>query len=243
MAEHVSGIYRIINVVSGRFYVGSSESIYRRFEAHRRHLRAGKHTNVGLQLSWSKHGESAFKFEILQRVEPDGLRLLERRILVPLLSHPACCNMHDETYTFPRTGAKHSDETKALISAKVQAAIAEGRGGKFIPSEETRAKMSAALMGNKNAKGHGRTEDHRRKLSAAMKGKKLFLGRKHSDESRAKMGVPIRAISPGGQEKVYPRTTAVKEEMGIFLPTVLRSIRSGAPLSKGPHEGWRFEYA
>jgi len=42
----------------------------------------------------------------------------------------------------PRLGKVHSDETKEKISAKVQQAVAEGRGGAFIPSEETRRKIS-----------------------------------------------------------------------------------------------------
>ena len=130
-----------------------------------------------------------------------------------------CTNMHDETYVFPRTGSRHSEETKAKISAKVQAALAGGGGGKFIPSEETRAKMSAAATGNKH-----------------------WLGKKHSEESKAKMGRPVRMIDPNGVATVYPRTTAIKEQHGIFLPTILRSIMDAAPLKKGPYKGWRFEY-
>lgn len=142
----------------------------------------------------------------------------------------------------PRTGRKHSEETKAKIKAKVQEALAEGRGGRFIPSEETRAKMSSALKGNKNAKGHVRSEEHRRKLAEAQMGNQHWAGRTHSEESKAKMGKAVRMISPEGEVTVYPRTTAIKEQLGIFLPTVLRSVRSGKPLSKGLYTGWRFEY-
>lgn len=142
----------------------------------------------------------------------------------------------------PRTGRKHSPETIEKIKAKVHAALSEGRGGKFIPSEETRAKMSASLKGNQNAKGHVRSEEHRRKLSEAQVGNQHWAGRSHSEESKAKMGQAVRMISPEGEVTVYPRTTAIKEQLGIFLPTVLRSVRSGKPLAKGPYKGWRFEY-
>lgn len=142
----------------------------------------------------------------------------------------------------PRTGRKHSKESKQKISTKVQAAVAEGRGGSFIPTEETRRKMSEALKGNQNAKGHVRSEEHRRKLSEAQKGNKNFFGKTHSEEAKAKMGQAVRMISPEGEVTVYPRTTAIKEQLGIFLPTVQRSVRSGRPLSKGPYKGWRFEY-
>lgn len=142
----------------------------------------------------------------------------------------------------PRTGRKHSAEAKQKISAKVQAAVAEGRGGCFIPSEETRQKMSSSLQGNQNAKGHVRTEEHRRALSEAQKGNQNWLGKAHSEESKAKMGQAVRMISPEGEATLYPRTTAIKEQLGIFLPTIQRSVRSGKPLSKGPYKGWRFEY-
>jgi group I intron endonuclease len=242
MARVVCGTYRIRNIVSGRFYIGSSENVYRRFEAHRRQLRAGTHKNISLQGSWSKHGEDAFKFEVLETVSPETVRNAERALLQRFFSHPLCCNMHDETYVFPRTGRKHTAATKAKISKKVQAALSQGRGGKFIPNPETRAKMSAALKGNQCAKGHVRTKEHRRKLSESAKGNKHWLGRAHSEASKSKMGRPVRMISPEGDVTVYPRTTAIKEQFGIFLPTIQRSVRSGKPLAKGPYKGWRFEY-
>jgi group I intron endonuclease len=242
MARVICGTYRIRNIVSGRFYIGSSENVYRRFETHRRQLRAGAHKNIPLQGSWNKHGEDAFKFEVLGTFSPDAVRGAERALLQQFFSHPLCCNMHDETYVFPRTGRKHTAATRAKISEKVQAALAQGRGGKFIPSSETRAKMSAALKGNQCAKGHVRTKEHRRKLSESAKGNKHWLGKSHREESKAKMGRAVRMISPEGAVTLYPRTTAIKEQLGIFLPTIQRSVRSGKPLAKGPYKGWRFEY-
>lgn len=243
MADVVCGIYRIRNVVSGRFYIGSSENIYRRFEAHRRALRAGKHKNRGLQGSWLKHGEDVFKFEIIEKVPAVRLRDVERRMLVPLQSHPLCCNMHDGAYVFPRTGKKHSPETKAKISKKVQLALAEGRGGKFIPSEETRAKMSASLRGNQCAKGHVRSEDHRRKLSEANKGNQNWLGKSHSEESRDKMGRAVVSVSPDGVETLYPTITKLRSDLGLTPPTINRALKSGEPLKKGAHKGWSFRYS
>lgn len=142
----------------------------------------------------------------------------------------------------PRTGRKHSEETRAKIRERMQEVISEGRGGCFTPSEETRQKMSDALKGNQNAKGHVRTEEHRRKLSEAQKGNQRWLGKTHSEESKAKMGQSVLMTSPEGETTLFPRTTAIKEQLGIFLPTVHRSVRSGQPLAKGPYKGWRFEY-
>jgi len=278
-ARKIIAVYKIRNVVSGSFYIGSSTNLYERWRAHRKKLRAKTHPNKHLQATWNKHGEDAFKFEVLAEFESvEDMEAAEEGLLEVAIKEKKCCNISpwsktpwrdrghlhpyygrkltdDQKQTLrdaaklqwatsdPRTGRKHSEETKAKIREKVAVAYAEGRGGAYLkPSEETRKKMSEAQKGNQYAKGHVRTEEHRRKLSEANKGNQHWKGKKHSEESKAKMGQQVKAIDPDGNETIYPRTTAIKEELGIFLPTIQRSVRSGKPLSRGPYEGWRFEY-
>lgn len=142
----------------------------------------------------------------------------------------------------PRTGRRHSEETRAKIRESMQTVLSEGRGGCFIPSEETRQKMSASLKGNQNAKGYKRTEAEKEAIRQRTLGNQHWAGKTHSEESKAKMGQAVRMISPEGEVTLHPRTTAIKEQFGIFLPTIQRSVRSGKPLAKGPYKGWRFEY-
>jgi group I intron endonuclease len=256
-------IYKIRNLLNGKFYVGSAQDTRTRFRQHRRLLRKGTHHCKHLQNAWNKYGEDLFKFEIIEHVESvEGLEAAEdvwlrehvgqkhcynsgRSAKAPWLGcapedHPNFGrnltddqkqNLRDaakrqwET-SDPRTGRKHSEETKAKIKAAVAVAYAEGRGGGYLkPSEETRKKMSEAQKGNQYAKGN-----------------KHWVGKNHSEESKAKMGQAVKVIDPDGNETIYPRTTAIKEQFGIFLPTIQRSVRSGKPLAKGPYKGWRFEY-
>ena len=140
----------------------------------------------------------------------------------------------------PRTGKTHTKATRKRISAKVQAALAEGRGGKFIPSDDTRAKMSEALKGNQNAAGHVRTAEHRRKLSEANKGNQNFLGKNHTEASRLKMGKAVVAVSPDGTSHTYGTITLLRAAMGMTPPTVHRALESGTPLTKGKYRGWLF---
>jgi group I intron endonuclease len=277
-ARKIIAVYRIKNLISGAYYIGSSTNLYERWRTHRTKLRSGKHPNRHLQASWFKHSEEAFRFVCLAEFETvEDMEAAEEGLLDACINDPLCCNLsrwakspwrekgelhprygaeltenqkqvlREATIeqwktSDPRTGRKHSKEAKQKISTKVQAAVAEGRGGRFIPSEDTRRKMSEALKGNQNAKGHVRTEEHRRKLSEAQKGNQHWAGKTHSEESKAKMGQTVRMISPEGEVSIYPRTTAIKEQFGILLPTIQRSVRSGKPLSKGPYKGWRFEY-
>jgi group I intron endonuclease len=60
-----SGIYSLVNTVTGRRYVGQAANLFRRSQAHVMSLRRGAHYNTYLQRAWNKYGESAFEFRIV----------------------------------------------------------------------------------------------------------------------------------------------------------------------------------
>ena len=139
----------------------------------------------------------------------------------------------------PRTGTKHSEETKAKISAKVQTALAEGRGGKFIPSEETRRKMSEALKGNQCAKGYKRTPEEIEKIRARTKGNQNWLGKRHSEESKLKMSKRILEVSTNTE---FSSLSAALKHYTMTMPTLRRALLAGAPITKGRFAGLAFKY-
>lgn len=59
-------IYRFINTVNGKCYVGSTKHLRARRNLHIWELRNNRHHCRHLQNSWNKHGEAAFSFEILE---------------------------------------------------------------------------------------------------------------------------------------------------------------------------------
>jgi group I intron endonuclease len=74
-----SGIYKITNIVNGKFYIGSSEDVDNRWKIeHVGNLRRNQHCNPKLQHSWNFHGGDKFSVEILEEVEPRKELLLER---------------------------------------------------------------------------------------------------------------------------------------------------------------------
>lgn len=86
----ISGIYKIVNTKNGKFYVGSSKNIIRRFGIHRSALRNKRHHSPYLQRSWNKHGEKTFKFEILhEMVNPTEQELFdaELKYITDILPH------------------------------------------------------------------------------------------------------------------------------------------------------------
>jgi len=62
------GIYKIICVKTGNFYVGSSKNPQRRWREHKKGLKTKRHPSKYLQHSWDLYGEDNFKFEIIENV-------------------------------------------------------------------------------------------------------------------------------------------------------------------------------
>jgi group I intron endonuclease len=69
----ISGIYKIINKVNGKYYLGSSDNIEKRWKTHCYALRHNKHHSVHLQRAWNKYGEKSFIFEIVEEVTKQAL--------------------------------------------------------------------------------------------------------------------------------------------------------------------------
>ncbi len=77
----VSGIYKIINKIDGKYYVGSSKNINVgsdcRFKSHLRYLKSNNHSNDYLQYAWNKHKKDSFEFKIVEVVDINNQILLE----------------------------------------------------------------------------------------------------------------------------------------------------------------------
>lgn len=87
MKLYQTGVYKITNLITNKFYIGSTSKIhrwksmsgfYRRFEHHKQGLRANTHGNRHLQNAWNKRGEHNFKFEILATCPPEYCIKLEQ---------------------------------------------------------------------------------------------------------------------------------------------------------------------
>lgn len=70
MANKICGVYKITNVANGKFYVGSSKDIKKRWSQHKNNLNENKHGNIYLQNAWNKYGGKSFKFEIIEECDP-----------------------------------------------------------------------------------------------------------------------------------------------------------------------------
>jgi hypothetical protein len=71
LANKICGVYKITNTANGKFYVGSSKDIYKRWKQHKDALNEDRHGNVHLQNAWNKYSIGSFKFEIIEECEPE----------------------------------------------------------------------------------------------------------------------------------------------------------------------------
>lgn len=69
--EDINYIYKIINTITERVYIGKTNNPSQRKRKHFSLLRSGKHFNRYLQNSYFAHGEEVFLFEILKEISDE----------------------------------------------------------------------------------------------------------------------------------------------------------------------------
>lgn len=142
------GTYRIINVINGKCYYGSSINIHKRFIQHKSNLRNNKHHCKSLQNAWNKYTVNGFVFEVIEECCKSQLLLKENT----LLQNDNIYNSVKEAYSVsgknhPMFGRKHSQESINKIKQRRSTQ-------KIIHSDKTKAKMSEKSKGRKMPEGH-----------------------------------------------------------------------------------------
>ena len=149
-----SGIYAIVNSVTGDYYIGSALTLRKRRNSHFHALRKGKHDSIYLQRAWAKYGSEAFYFRPFIVCRPADLIYFEQRAIDALKPR---YNMAPKAGNC--LGTKRSAEAKAKMRlAKlgkkqdpidVEARAAKLRGVKRGPlTAEHRAKIQRANKGH-----------------------------------------------------------------------------------------------
>lgn len=155
-----SGIYKILNKINGKFYIGSALNLKYRWRDHKVFLKNKNHPNIHLQRSSIKHNLENFEFIILEYVEAS--KLIEREQF--------WINSLNPEYNILKIagsllGFKHSEETKNKYYRGKQ------------QSKEARLKKSVAL------KKRPKSEEHKAKIAASHRNLKLWP---HIDGAKCK---------------------------------------------------------
>jgi group I intron endonuclease len=159
------GIYRIVNTVTGVFYIGSSKNIPCRWRTHLKQLRHNTHGNQKLQNSWNKHGEQAFSFEVIEPCPEQGMR--ERETYWIQATWMFNYNLSEKGTGNVRRGWHHTPETIAKMKSK-----------KHRPYTE-KEKLAQSLR----LRGIPKTYEHRQNISKAKKGKDSLSPEAHKRQA------------------------------------------------------------
>ena len=165
-------IYKILNLVNGKFYVGSTMHTFRKRKSeHIAALKKGYHFNNHLQSAWNKYGEENFKFEIIEKFEDsvNQSEVLKREL-------DLICELSPEYNICKLTAA--------------------GKLGRIV-SEETRQKLRETSTGRKHTEESKRlirekrklqifTAEHREKIGKSSRGRKIIKTKPNSDKQREK---------------------------------------------------------
>ena len=119
-AEDHAGIYRVVDTSTGACYVGQSRRLKKRIAEHFRLLGHGTHPNPHLQNAYNLAGRDAFSAEMeVLCDDPKELDVIEEAFLqgdAKFDESPRLFNI-SSTARKPMDGRKHTDATKARISA------------------------------------------------------------------------------------------------------------------------------
>lgn len=115
LLKNKSGIYKIINIINNRIYVGSAKNFYTRYCNHFYLLKKNKHFNKFLQNDFNKTGFEYFNFELIEITQINNLINTEQKYLNEYYDEQNIC-YNIRQIANSSLGKKISDEHKEKIS-------------------------------------------------------------------------------------------------------------------------------
>ena len=222
----ISGIYRILNTKTGKYYIGKSVDVNKRFGQHKSDLNCGRHHCIFLQRAWNKYGSDSFVFELVQECS-DELQLTE-------LEQNYLDNNRKELYntSYKSSGGDlisyhpNKDDIVARMTDSVKARYAS-------MSEEDRANLSKKFSGQNNGMfGKTHSEEAKKAMSENRRdytgSENPFFGKEHSLDTKLKLRQAAtkraKPIVIDGVE--FPSIKEATRQLGINKSTIANRIKS-----------------
>lgn len=223
-----SGIYQITCIPTGKFYIGSSTDIRKRWHQHQSALLRDRHHSRLLQRAWAAHGPDAFAVTVLELCPPDTLIAREQHYLDTLRPYDRGVGFNTaRDAAVSSRGLTISPDHRERISRALRGRVigiatreklAELRRGKSVAHLFT-----AEVIAKNAAARRGRVQPpHTRELIAASK-----RGKPRSAETRAK-------ISRANAGQVVSEETRAKRRAYVPTPqtrALLSRLQKGRPKS------------
>jgi group I intron endonuclease len=180
--QTICGIYKIVNRVNGRYYVGSSKDIFGlRWPQHQFELNRRTHHNSHLTHAWHLYGKDNFEIVVVEEVPQDQLYVVEQKYLDVCAANP------EQAYNanYAPDGGCPSAESIERIRRKLKGRVFSDEHRRKIGlamrgrpySTETRAKIGRASATRTHS------PDVRDRIANSLR------GQKRSEETKLKMSV------------------------------------------------------
>jgi group I intron endonuclease len=162
----MTGIYKILNRISGNFYIGSSSTcIKQRWASHKSALKHKKHHSPALQNAYNKYGISYFDFIVIELCSPDDCIFREQAYLDLLNPEYNCCKIAGST-----KGVRASEYQKAK-AREIHKGNKYNLGKKHTKESVDKRNATRKLMGYPGPMtGRNHSEVTKLKLSQQRKG-------------------------------------------------------------------------
>ena len=253
----IIGVYKISNTLSGRYYIGYSTNITKRFKSHCYKLKQNIHDNIFLQRAYNLDGEDKFKYDIIHICDTmDEAKEIELKYLTDLSIRDKLYNLN-----FNNSGGdlltNHPDKEKIRekiihsFKETLSNMTAEERRQKYgklgekngmygkTHTEEVRKKFSEIHKGNSYNIGKKASEETKKKMSENAKlkigDKNPFFGKHHSEETKQKIyekskgRLPPNTIKISIDGKIYISISEAARQLNMVAPTVLWRLKSKNP--------------
>ena len=191
------GIYMILNIDSGKFYIGSSNNLPKRKREHFWALSENVHNNSYLQNAYNKHGAGSFRFSVVEDITDEGCLLVREQYYIDSLKvcdRAIGYNINEYATGGGLKGENNPNYGKPMTSKQKEKIRASLMGHKH--TEETKRKISERRKNKYGGSNHylyGKTlsEERKRQHSVRMKG--LMVGA-NNPSARA-----VVQLSPNGE--------------------------------------------
>lgn len=256
--QPIIGVYKISNKLSGRYYIGYSTNINKRFYSHRSKLKQNCHDNIFLQRAYNLDGEDNFNYDIIHVCNTeDEAKEIELQYLTDLNIRNMLYNLN-----YNNSGGDllthHPDKEKIrerIINScketmnKMTPEERRQKYGKFgerngmygkTHTEEIKRLNSELKKGNTYCKGKKLSDETKQKLSNIRKNNYTgednpFFGKHHTDETKEKIReknkgrLPPNIMRISIDGNIYISMTEASRQLNIPTPTILWRIKSKNP--------------
>lgn len=228
----VSGIYKIVNKINGKFYIGSSENIKKRWARHLYDFKRNSHHNIILQRAWGKYGEPAFSFEVIE----ETVNLLEREQFYIDILKPE--------YNLGVVGGGDNISKHPNLKQIKEKHSLNGRLHWEKKTELEKKEYGENLLGDKNPNWRGgrtfcdcgtRINSNANSCMNCIDrsgSKNSFYGKTHSEEVRKKLRLKQLGKKPTNQRSVnvdgvcYSSVTEASRQIKVCPATIIFRIKS-----------------